>query len=134
MNVATVLKAQNAQLFPPSRESNSALEDLARTQGVELPPEYRQFLAFSDGAMFGETCLYGCEPHIAQPHSSVTMTLDEANEGRPAARQAVVLGASSEDLVVFDGQSGKFALADRIDLDPFDSFDSLSALLLSLES
>ncbi|PKU21961.1 SMI1/KNR4 family protein [Telmatospirillum siberiense] len=133
MTAVDYLKRANASLFSPSPVRDMVLDRLEMQGAVTLPQDYRSFLAASDGAMFGEGMLYGCEAHV-DPESRVPLIcLSEGNPTRRVRRHVAVLGEFQEDLIIFDGAVSAFALANRVDHEAFESAASLIDLLKMME-
>jgi hypothetical protein len=134
MDVIDFLRRQEASLFPPSSRRAMLLQTFQHNFNLKIPADYRQFLAGSDGAMWGGAVFYGCESHRDVETGVALASLEEANkEGGREHHPALVLGRVDDDLIIFDPAENLFGLANEVDLEMFETAATFGDLIKEIE-
>jgi hypothetical protein len=98
----------------------------------DLPEDYVAFLELSDGIDWNGAVVYGTERKAESHERPFLEGFLEANQalrdGEPF-RHLLALGESGMELYVYEPQSDKFSIIDRLSVDTYETCDSFDDLL-----
>ena len=113
---------------PASPDQIATLREVMRAKlGVDLPDEYAQFLAVSDGLEWNGTLFYATERHANAPDRPFFDGVVPANldvRDNESFARLLVLGESGMEIYVQDLASSAFRIIDRVSLDTYESYQT----------
>lgn len=120
-------------LFPPCQDDNiKQLSSLLSASGFSpIPPEYKIFLKITDGLTYNGVEFFGTRNHN-RPEKSYTFPDLAAStfhyEDYDFFKKKIVIGRISECLLLYDKNSDRYAIADRLTLRSLKEFNTFIEL------
>ena len=121
--------------FPPAttKDISKISQNLARFDISNIADDYCSFLKQTDGLIFNDIELYGCNTHKRKTYEFpniefiVQLTTDNS-----FFKNNIIIGLMSEEIILYNGKNHFYAVADRVTLDYLAQYKSFFELLSAL--
>lgn len=106
------------------------LQTLNLSSFPKLPDDYCDFLQQSDGFIFNDIELYGCNIHKRQGYEFPNIEfIARLTSGNSFFHKNIIIGLISEEIIIYNAENAFYAVIDRVTLDYLAQYDSFAELL-----